>query len=141
MLQKLKSAGAIQTPRQLVDAKVRIQGWIGQGITPDVLATAIELARAARITAGSDQPINVAYVGAKLDSAMRSSPPINLQGNAGPSAQPGPGKAVSTDAERASILGHYARLVDFGQLTRDAAAAAAAAELAALDARKQGVAA
>lgn len=132
MLEKLKSAGAIQSHRQLATAQAQVLGWVGQGVTLAVLTTAIELARAARIAAGSDQPINVAYVGAKLDSAMRAAP-ISVPHLA--DAPQGRGQTSRTDAERASILGHYARLVDFGQLTRAAADAAAAAELAALDAR------
>lgn len=135
MFEALKSAGAIITARQEAQALDHVQAWVKQGITEETLASAIRLAKASRIAAGSDQPLNAAYIAAKFDSASRSAPAAAVAEHVASTqhGDPSPGSRVA--AERASILGHYARLVDFGRLTPEAANERAAAELAALDAR------
>lgn len=48
------------------NAWAELRQWAADGVTPDVLAEAVERALAARSKAGSVQPINVAYVGTIL---------------------------------------------------------------------------
>ena len=49
----------------------QVEQWAAAGVSPDEVAEAVERARHARIKAGSDQPIPLAYV-AKVLASMRA---------------------------------------------------------------------
>lgn len=66
MIEKLTAAGAVRSPMHAELVRPRVRAWVGQGIQASQLDAAIEMAKAARIAAGSQQPLNVGYIEAKL---------------------------------------------------------------------------
>lgn len=75
MLEKLGEAGAIRSDAHRMLVKPRVVAWARQGRGLEDVVLAIKLARAARITAGSDQPLNVGYIEAKLAGATAAQSP------------------------------------------------------------------
>lgn len=114
MLEKLGEAGAIRSDAHRMLVKPRVVAWARQGRGLEDVVLAIKLARAARIAAGSEQPLNVGYIEAKLAGATADRSPH--------SAPPQPTKPRPVD--RVAEAEAWARqMLEYGAITPEEAQA------------------
>lgn len=129
----LKSAGAIRHAIHIHQARGKIAGWKGQGVTLAQVQSAIALAQQARIAAGSAQPLNPGYVDAVLASMLAEATRTSSS-TVAPTAPPETPESLRQRAQRAievqlaGFADWVRRQVEFGQLPADQAASTIQAE-------------